>query len=168
LNTHEAVSPFRGCFFRFDLSLTTLCGGGNLPTRIPHPFFGHTTENGGIALKQRAQYAVIGAAAGLANGLFGAGGGLFLVPLFIGWIGMPQKHAFATSVAVIVPLSLVSLLVIAARDGLPFTIAWPYLVGGALGGVVSGWLFRKASVTFLHRAFGLLLIYGGIRAVLLL
>ncbi len=119
-------------------------------------------------MKPTAKYATIGAAAGLANGLFGSGGGLFLVPLLIGWTGMPQKHAFATSVAIIVPLSAVSLVVVALRGGLDFAIAWPYLIGGAVGGILSGLLFQKASVTFLHRLFGLLLLYGGIRAVLLL
>ncbi len=119
-------------------------------------------------MKPAAKYATIGALAGLANGLFGSGGGLFLVPLLIGWTGMPQKHAFATSVAIIVPLSAVSLAVVAFRGGLDLVTAWPYLIGGAAGGVLSGVLFQKASVTFLHRLFGLLLLYGGIRAVLLL
>ena len=36
-------------------------------------------------MKEHVKYGIIGALAGAANGLFGAGGGLFLVPLFIGW-----------------------------------------------------------------------------------
>ena len=36
-------------------------------------------------MKQPGKYALTGALAGLANGLFGSGGGLFLVPLFTGW-----------------------------------------------------------------------------------
>ncbi len=121
-----------------------------------------------MRLKPTAKYAVIGGLAGLANGLFGSGGGLFLVPLLIGWTGMEQKHAFATSVAIIVPLSAVSLIVFGLRGGLDLATAWPYLIGGAVGGIISGFLFQKASVTLLHRLFGLLLLYGGIRAVLLL
>ena len=119
-------------------------------------------------MKPTAKYLATGALAGVANGLFGSGGGLFLVPLLTSWAGMKQKHAFATSVAIIVPLSAVSLIIFWLRGGAPLLAAWPYLVGGAIGGVVSGWLFKRASVTFLHRAFGLLLLYGGIRAVLLL
>jgi uncharacterized membrane protein YfcA len=35
--------------------------------------------------------------AGLANGLFGAGGGMFLVPLFCRWVKLPSKVSLATS-----------------------------------------------------------------------
>ena len=56
-------------------------------------------------MKHRTQYLITGALAGVANGLFGSGGGLFLVPLFTKWTGMEQKRAFATSVAVIFLLS---------------------------------------------------------------
>lgn len=118
-------------------------------------------------MKRRTQYAITGALAGAANGLFGAGGGLFLVPLFTWWLGMESKRAFATSVAVIFLLSPVSLLVFWLHGDLNFGGTWPYLVGGALGGILSGRLFSKLSVTWLRRLFGALLLYGGVRAVML-
>ena len=52
-----------------------------------------------------------GALTGTANGFFGGGGGCILVPLLTKLCGLEQKKAFATSVAVIFPLSLVSLTV---------------------------------------------------------
>ncbi|MBR2405923.1 MAG: TSUP family transporter [Clostridia bacterium] len=119
-------------------------------------------------MKKRTQYLVTGALAGAANGLFGSGGGLFLVPLLTKWTGMEQKHAFATSVAIIALLSPVSLVIFLLRGNVDFAGIWPYLAGGALGGLLSGVLFKKASVTFLRRLFGILLLYGGVRAVLLL
>ncbi len=119
-------------------------------------------------MKQRTKYLVTGALAGAANGLFGSGGGLFLVPLLTKWTDMEQKRAFATSVAIIFLLSPVSLLIFWLRGGLEMGSVWPYLVGGALGGIASGLLFQKASVTLLRRLFGILLLYGGVRAVLLL
>ena len=42
-------------------------------------------------MKISVKYAVTGALSGAANGFFGAGGGLFLVPLLISWCGMEQK-----------------------------------------------------------------------------
>ena len=72
------------------------------------------------------------------------------------------------SVAVIVLLSPVSLVVFSLRGDLAWGTAWPYLIGGALGGAISGIVFKKASVTVLRLLFGLLLLYGGIKAVLLL
>ena len=119
-------------------------------------------------MKEKTKYMITGALAGCANGLFGSGGGLFLVPLLTRWTKMEQKHAFATSVAIIALLSPVPLILFLWRGGLDIASVWPYLAGGALGGILSGLLFKKASVTFLRRLFGALLLYGGIRAVLLL
>ena len=119
-------------------------------------------------MKPTVKYLAIGTLAGAANGLFGSGGGLFLVPLLTSWTRMKPKHAFATSIAVIVPLSVVSFIVFWVRGSLNLAFAWPYLVGGALGGIASGLFFKRLSVTALRRLFGILLLYGGVRAVLLL
>lgn len=114
------------------------------------------------------KYALTGALAGMANGLFGSGGGLFLVPLLTQWAKLPQRKAFATSVAVILPLSLISAGVYWFKGGLDLSGAWPYLLGGFLGGILSGRLFQRVPLTFLRRAFGALILYGGVRAVLAL
>lgn len=119
-------------------------------------------------MKSKVKQAVTGALAGAANGFFGSGGGLFLVPLFTRWLHMEQKKAFATSVAVILPLSAVSLAVYFWRGGLDFTGTLPYLLGGLAGGLLSGKLFDKVPVTLLRRVLGVLILYGGVRAVLLL
>lgn len=124
----------------------------------------------GVSAKRAAvwQYLLIGAAAGVANGLFGSGGGLFLVPLFIGWLHMEQKRAFATSVAVILPLSAASFVVFLLGGRMDWGLATPYLLGGVAGGLLSGIFFKKISVVWLRRGFGLLILYGGVRALLLL
>jgi uncharacterized membrane protein YfcA len=44
--------------------------------------------------------------------------------------------------------------------------AVPYLVGGLAGGFIGGRIFNKIPTSLLHRIFGLLLLYGGIRSVL--
>ena len=119
-------------------------------------------------MKDNAKYAVTGALAGVANGFFGAGGGLFLVPLLVYWCGLEERRAFATSVAVIFPLSALSAVLYWMQGGLAFAAAWPYLLGGVLGGWVAGRVFHRIDMVWLRRAFGLLLLYGGVRAVLLL
>ena len=124
-------------------------------------------------MKISVKYAVTGALSGAANGFFGAGGGLFLVPLLISWCGMEQKRAFATSVAVIFPLCAVSAVIYRLKGGLPIAQAVPYLLGGAAGLafgllVAAGKLFGRVKADWLRRAFGVLILYGGIRAVLLL
>ncbi len=117
-------------------------------------------------MKQKGKYLITGALAGAANGLFGAGGGLFLVPLLAGWAKVEQKKAFASSVAVILALSAVSAAVYWMKGAMDFTLAWPYLLGGFSGGLVSGRIFKKVPVLWLRRGFGLLIVYGGIKGVL--
>lgn len=121
-----------------------------------------------MQVSDRIKFAVTGSLAGIANGFFGAGGGLFLVPLFIGWLGMPQRKAFATSVGVILPLCMVSAFVYWTRGNLDIQQALPYLFGGAIGGFLSGRMFKQVNMLWLRRAFGLLILYGGVRALFLL
>ena len=119
-------------------------------------------------MKNSVKPAVTGALAGLANGFFGAGGGLFLVPLLTRWVGLPQRRAFATSVAVILPLSLCSAAIYYYKGALALSGCWPYLLGGFFGGLVSGRVFERVPLKLLRRAFGVLILYGGVRAVLAL
>lgn len=107
-----------------------------------------------------------GGAAGLANGLFGGGGGSLLVPLLTGWCGLEERRAFATSLAIILPLCILSVVIYFIRGGLDLVIALPYLLGGTLGGWLGGKWFKGVKLLWLRRGFGLLLIYGGIRCFL--
>ena len=109
--------------------------------------------------------AVAGGAAGLANGFFGGGGGMLLVPLFTRWCGLDQRQAFATSIAVILPLCALSSAIYWLRGGLDFMLALPYLLGGVLGGFLGGRMFKKLNMVWLRRAFALLILYGGAKAL---
>lgn len=109
--------------------------------------------------------AVAGGAAGLANGFFGGGGGMLLVPLLTRWCGLYQRQAFATSIAVILPLCALSSAIYWLRGGLDFMLALPYLAGGLLGGFLGGRMFKKLNMVWLRRAFALLILYGGVKAL---
>lgn len=110
--------------------------------------------------------ALAGAAAGLANGFFGGGGGMILVPLLVRKCALTQRQAFATSVAVILPLCILSSVIYFFRGGLDLTAALPYLAGGLVGGWIGGKVFQKLNMTWLRRAFALLILYGGVKALL--
>ena len=116
--------------------------------------------------KPKLGAALCGLAAGAVNGLFGAGGGMILLPLLTGLCSLADHEAFACSVCIILPLSLVSLCVYVLRGSLDFTQALPYLIGGAAGGVIAGVLLKKLSPVWLHRALGLLILWGGLRLLL--
>lgn len=112
------------------------------------------------------KYAVSGALAGMANGCFGGGGGMVLLPLLTRWCGVPEKKAFATCVAVILPFCVVSAAVYLLRAPLELSQALPYLLGGLGGGFVGGRLFPRVPAPWLRYLFAAFLAYGGIRYLL--
>lgn len=106
-----------------------------------------------------------GAVAGLCCGLFGGGGGMLLVPLLSGWVGLSGKRAFASCLAIIAPLCLVSAGIYWFRGRLEPLAALPYMLGGALGGFLAGKSFDKIPVSLLQKVLIGLLLYGGGRAL---
>lgn len=116
--------------------------------------------------KGRAWAVLAGALAGLVNGLFGGGGGLILVPIFTSCCGLREKEALSTSVAVILPLCILSATIYSLRTELDWVLALPYLLGGLMGGLVAGRLLHRLDSQLLRRCFGLFLLYGGLRSLL--
>ncbi len=107
-----------------------------------------------------------GAFAGAVNGLFGAGGGSVLLPLLRRFQLLNDRKLFASGLAVMLPISAVSLLC-SLSDGAKIPVqALPCCLGGTLGGILAGLLFRKAPLRLLHGIFGLLLLWGGLRQLL--
>ena len=109
--------------------------------------------------------ALAGFFAGIANGFFGGGGGMILVPLLTGRCGLNQRQAFATSIAIILPLCALSSAIYFFRGGLDWKNALPYLAGGLIGGFVGGKLFKNLNMDWLRRVFALFILYGGVKSL---
>ena len=116
-------------------------------------------------MKKHGLCALAGALAGLANGLFGAGGGLLLVPMLIRVIKLDVRRALPTSVAVILPMCAVSAAQYLAREQVDFLDLLPYLAGGLAGGIVAGLTFNRFSAVWLRRILGVFMINAGIKMV---
>lgn len=104
-----------------------------------------------------------GAGAGAINGLFGAGGGMVLVPLLTSLTDLEEDAVFPSSVSIILPICLTSLAYTANGTGLPWKASLPYLAGSAVGGVLAGLFGKKIPTVWLHRVLGLLILWGGVR-----
>lgn len=104
-----------------------------------------------------------GAGAGLINGLFGAGGGMVLVPLLTKLTDLNDSDVFPSSVSIILPVCLVSLGFSLVGGSAPPDSVIPYLIGSALGGVAAGFLGKKIPTLWLHKALGILILWGGVR-----
>lgn len=111
----------------------------------------------------RWKTAIAGLAAGIANGLLGAGGGMILIPLLHSTGEFEESEIFPASVAIILPLCVVSLSVNALQQPLPWSAAIPYLLGAMPGGIAAGLLGRRFSIKWMHRLLGVMILWGGIR-----
>ena len=107
--------------------------------------------------------ALSGLAAGAVAGLFGAGGGMVLVPLLTLLTPLEETEVFPSSITIILPICLVTLAVSAAVGTVPWQDALPYLFGSAAGGWAAGMWGRKIPVKWLHRGLGMLILWGGYR-----
>ena len=107
--------------------------------------------------------AAAGAAAGAINGLFGAGGGMLLVPLLTLLTEICDDDIFPTSVAIILPICVISLLFRVKTIIPALQAGLPYLLGSIPGGLLALKLNGKIPVKWLHRGLGILILWGGIR-----
>lgn len=121
--------------------------GGDFLFRIPDPW----------------KITIAGAVAGIVNGLFGAGGGMVLVPLLTAMSDLQDREVFPSSISIILPMCFVTLGISAMDMALPWSEALPYLAGSAIGGVLAGLFGKKIPTVWLHRGLGILILWGGIR-----
>lgn len=104
-----------------------------------------------------------GALAGAVAGLFGAGGGMVLVPLLTLLTDLEEDEVFPSSITIILPICLVSLIITALLGTVDWAAALPYLFGSAIGGFLAGKWGQKIPAKWLHRGLGILILWGGYR-----
>lgn len=114
-------------------------------------------------IKKALPMALAGCCAGAVAGLFGAGGGMVLVPLLTMLAHMDDRELFPSSICIMLPICLVSLGCTFFSSGLDVKTAAPYLIGSFAGGLLAARYGQKIPVKWLHRGLGLLIIWGGIR-----
>jgi len=102
---------------------------------------------------------------GIINGLFGAGGGMIAVPV-LKKTGMEQKQAHANAVAVILPITAISVFLYIQAGNVKLSDAFAYIPGGLVGALVGSLILGKISPTLLKRIFGGFMVWAGIRLLL--
>ncbi len=115
--------------------------------------------------KGKIALALGGVLIGLANGLFGAGGGILAVPI-LQKAGLEKKQAHANAVAVILPITVLSATLYLIKGNVSVSDALPYLPAGVVGALVGTYCMKKISALWLKKIFGLFVIYAGVRLLL--
>ena len=92
--------------------------------------------------KTRGLQIVCGGSVGLANSLFGGGGGMLAVPL-LQKIGLQEKRAHATAILLILPICICSFFFYAFGGFFTADIVLPTAIGVTAGGFLGAKLLGK-------------------------
>ena len=95
---------------------------------------------------------------GILSGLLGIGGGVLLVPLLTIGFGSAQQVAQGTSLAAIVPTSIVGAITHDRLGNVDRRVAGWTSIGAVVGTVVGGFLALRLPHELLARGFGVLLL----------
>ena len=121
------------------------------------------TADGRLRLTSRCAVllAIVGLTAGFLSGMFGVGGGFIIVPALVLFSGMPIHKAVATSLLVIVLVSIsgVGSHVAAGRE-IPLDVTGLFVVGGVAGMSLGRVVSERLPAAVLQKVFA-----GGIVAV---
>jgi len=108
---------------------------------------------------------IIGLITGMANGLFGAGGGTIAVPAMILLLKAEDRKAHATAIAIILPLTIISSVFYVKNGFIDINITWKAIVGGVVGGFVGAKLLNICPANLLRKIFGVVMIIAAIRLI---
>lgn len=110
--------------------------------------------------------AIIGIVTGFANGLFGSGGGTIVVPAMERLLNIEPHKAHATAIAIILPLSILSMFIYLKNGGIDWFNVILISIGGMAGGFVGAKLLNKVSDKWLHKIFGVFMIAAAVKMIL--
>ena len=88
---------------------------------------------------------------------------MVLVPLLSLMTDLEDRDIFSASIAVILPICIISLTATALTGTIAWNQALPYLFGSVAGGYAAVIWGKRIPVKWLHRGLGILIIWGGIR-----
>ena len=96
----------------------------------------------------------VGLATGVLSGLFGVGGGFVIVPALVLFSGMPIRRAVATSLLVIVLVSVSGVTShFVAGSGISLPITGLFVLGGVVGMLLGGDVATRLSTVALQKVF---------------
>ncbi|MBT3293981.1 MAG: sulfite exporter TauE/SafE family protein [Verrucomicrobia bacterium] len=110
----------------------------------------------------------LGLAAGLLSAMLGVGSGILLVPALVLIIGLPQKSAQGTALAVMVPMALVGAARYAANPNIDISFMRVALLsaGAIVGALIGAAIAARVPGIVLRRIFAAFLLIVAVRMML--
>lgn len=108
---------------------------------------------------------IYGVLIGFINSLFGAGGGMIAVPLLKN-LGLDQKKAQATTICIILPLSVVTSAIYLLKGYVTFSDALPFIIPGFFGAIIGTVLLKKINNKILKNIFAIFMLWAGLRLIM--
>ena len=114
---------------------------------------------------QKIKTFLLGTAAGILNSVFGAGGGIIVVP-YLKSKGLDQKSAQASALPALAVMSTISAITYLNNNYFSLDDAVLFIPFGLVGAFAGNILFGKIPERLLSSAFALFLFYSGIRMLM--
>ena len=112
---------------------------------------------------------LVGAAAGICNGMIGCGGGIVVVyalsRLYKNDPERTPRDIFASAVASILPISAVSVIMYTA-DGTDPAGVTRYIIPAVTGGILGAYLLDRIKLGLLRKLFAILVMWAGLSMIL--
>lgn len=108
---------------------------------------------------------IFATAVGIINSALGAGGGMISVPAMKKY-GLNQKQAQATTISVILPLTVISVIIYIFNSEFSVTDAVKYIPFGVAGSVIGVLFMEKIKGNLLKKIFAVFMLWAGIRMIL--
>jgi uncharacterized membrane protein YfcA len=117
-------------------------------------------------LKKYFKFVLIGLVTGMANGLFGSGGGTIAVPAMILLLKEEEHRAHATAISIILPLTLVSAFFYISNNYINWDLTYKVTLGGVAGGYIGAKLLNICPSHILRKLFAVFMIAAAVRMLL--
>ena len=109
---------------------------------------------------------LIGIIAGIISGMFSAGGGLILVPIFVYILKLSEKRSRATSLFCVLPMVIVTAIMYSRNNYIDWWLDIKCAIGGIIGGIIGSKLLDKIPAKYLKISFIVFLFYAGVSLIL--
>lgn len=112
------------------------------------------------------KYISVGLVTGMANGLFGSGGGTIAVPAMVLLLDIGEHKAHATAISIILPLTVTSAFFYISNAYVNWEITFKVMLGGLVGGYLGARLLNICPAKVLRKVFAVFMLLGAIRMVI--